>query len=123
MNKRSFAIFAVLLLALAIAVPVWALSRGGGEGSSPQKVAEADQGARELFAVNCGSCHALQRAGTDGVVGPDLDDLLGQGGVEGNEPRVLAAIENGVQGRMPAGILQGGQAEEVANFVARVAGQ
>jgi mono/diheme cytochrome c family protein len=123
MNKRTFAIFAVVLVALAVAVPLWVFDRGGSAGSSPTRVADSDQGARELFVTNCGSCHILQRAGTDGVVGPDLDVLLAQGGAEGNEPRVLTAIENGVQGRMPAGILTGGQAEEVANFVARVAGQ
>jgi hypothetical protein len=31
---------------------------------------------------------------------------------------VLAALENGVGGRMPAGILQGAQAKQVADFVA-----
>jgi mono/diheme cytochrome c family protein len=123
MNKRTFAVFAVVLVALAVAIPLWAFERGGSADSSSTKVAESDQGARELFVTNCGACHVLERAGTDGVVGPNLDDLLAQGGVEGNEPRVMNAIEQGVQGRMPAGILQGGQAEEVANFVARVAGQ
>jgi hypothetical protein len=36
---------------------------------------------------------------------------------------VLAAIENGVGGRMPKGILSGSQAETVADFVSQVAGQ
>ena len=26
--------------------------------------------------TNCGSCHTLYKAGTDGVVGPNLDELL-----------------------------------------------
>jgi hypothetical protein len=34
----------------------------------------------------------------------------------------MNAIENGVAGRMPAGILSGPQAEEVAKFVSEVAG-
>ena len=29
-----------------------------------------------MFATNCGTCHTLAAAGTDGVVGPDLDELL-----------------------------------------------
>jgi mono/diheme cytochrome c family protein len=56
-------------------------------------------------------------------VGPNLDDLLGQGTPEANLTRVQNAIENGFEGRMPAGILQGEDAETVADFVSRVAGQ
>jgi hypothetical protein len=42
--------------------------------------------------------------------------------------RVLNALENGVDstttpGRMPAGILNGQQAQEVAEFVAQTAGE
>lgn len=123
MSKRNFLFFALFAAAMVVAVPLWAIGQEGSASSSPNRVATADQPAKELFAANCGSCHTLERAGTHGVVGPDLDDLLGTGGPEANEPRVLNAIENGIQGRMPAGILQGGQAEQVAGFVARVAGQ
>jgi cytochrome c551/cytochrome c550 len=123
MNKRSFFFFALFFVAFAVAVPFWAISKEGDPDSSPAKVAASDETARALFATNCGSCHTLDRAGTDGVVGPNLDELLGAGTPEANEPRVMNAIDNGVEGRMPAGILQGEQAEEVANFVARVAGQ
>jgi hypothetical protein len=35
----------------------------------------------------------------------------------------MTAIEAGVAGAMPAGILEGSNAQTVANFVARVAGQ
>jgi mono/diheme cytochrome c family protein len=121
MTKRSFLFFALFFVAFAVAVPYWAISKEGDEDASPEKVAASDEGAKLVFATNCGSCHTLARAGTDGVVGPNLDDLLGD--VPGQQERVLAAIEIGVQGRMPAGILEGQQAEEVADFVARVAGQ
>jgi len=121
MTKRSFLFFALFFVAFAVAVPYWAISKEGDSDSSSEKVAASDDAAKEVFATNCGSCHTLARAGTDGVVGPNLDDLLGD--LPGQEDRVLTAIEMGVQGRMPAGILQGQQAEEVADFVARVAGQ
>ncbi len=123
MRKRTFLYFAAFFAVFAIALPVWAISKEGDADSSPEKVAASDQEAKELFATNCGACHTLARAGTFGVVGPNLDELLGDGTPEGNEPRVMSAIENGVAGRMPAGILQGVQAEEVSDFVARVAGQ
>lgn len=123
MSKRSFVTLAIFAVGLAVAIPLWASGKEGSLDASPEKVAASDQQAKEVFATNCGSCHTLARAGTDGVVGPNLDELLGAGTPEGNEPRVLTAIENGVSGRMPAGILQGDAAKQVANFVAREAGQ
>jgi cytochrome c oxidase subunit II len=33
------------------------------------------QGAEQVFASNCGSCHTLGKAGTSGTIGPPLDDL------------------------------------------------
>ncbi len=123
MKKSGVAIFVVVAIIFAVAIPYFAITGEGTEGSTEVKVAGSDESAKALFQTNCGSCHTLARAGTDGVVGPNLDELLGQGTPEGNEPRVLAAIENGINGRMPAGILAGAQAEEVAEFVAREAGQ
>jgi mono/diheme cytochrome c family protein len=122
MNKRAFFLFALFFAAFAILIPVWATSKEGSEAASPDKVAASDEYARDLFATNCGACHTLAHAGTDGIVGPNLDDLLGDGG-EANKGRVLTAINDGVEGRMPAGILRGTNAELVADFVARVAGQ
>ena len=128
MSKRTFVIFGIFAVLFGVLLPVWAISKEGGEGASPERVAASDQEAKTLFQQNCGSCHTLGRAGTDGIVGPDLDELLGQGAPEANRTRVLNAIENGFNtddfdGYMPAGIVQGEDAEEVADFVARVAGQ
>lgn len=132
MNKRTFLSFAALAALLAVLIPLWAFHRDGSQSSSPEKVAASDEAAKNLFQTNCGSCHALARAGADGVVGPDLDErLAGAAGpalnddaVGSSQDRVLNAIENGFGGgAMPAGILQGSEAEVVANFTARVAGR
>lgn len=123
MTKRSFLLFALFAVLFAIAIPLWAFNKEGDAANSPEKVAASDAYAKELFATNCGSCHTLAHAGTDGIVGPNLDDLLGGVPPESNVPRVMSAIENGVQGHMPAGILRGTNAELVAHFVANVAGQ
>ena len=127
MNKRVFLSFLLVAVLLAVIVPLWAFSR---DGSPQESTSESDETAQALFADNCGSCHTLDAAGTDGVVGPNLDDRLAPAGaaegeaVTGTESRVLSAIETGLgNGRMPAGILQGQQADQVANYVARVAGQ
>jgi mono/diheme cytochrome c family protein len=123
MSKRTFVIFGIFAVLFGVLLPLWAISKEGSEGASPEKVAASDEDAKLLFQTNCGSCHTLARAGTDGIVGPNLDDLLGQGTPEANYTRVLNAIKNGVEGRMPAGILQGEDAKTVADFVSRVAGQ
>ena len=132
MNKRIFISFGLLALLLVVVIPFWAFNKDGSNSSSPEKVAASDEGARALFQTNCGSCHTLARAGTDGVVGPNLDARLAPNAttaptpdqVAATESRVLTAIQQGVgNGAMPAGILESTNATEVANFVARVAGQ
>ncbi|MCB0874637.1 MAG: c-type cytochrome [Solirubrobacterales bacterium] len=131
MNKRAFIYFGLVALLLVIVIPLWAFNKDGSESSSPEKVAASDEAARQLFVTNCGTCHTLDRAGTHGVVGPNLDDRLAAAGpatdqaaVDATQQRVMTAIQQGVgNGAMPAGILEGSNAQTVANFVARVAGQ
>jgi mono/diheme cytochrome c family protein len=125
LNKSSIVIFGIFALIFVVAIPYIAISKEGEEDSGEVTVAAADEEAKELFQTNCGSCHTLAAAGTDGVVGPNLDELLGAGSTdpEANTGRVLTAIDEGVGGRMPAGILGGEQAEKVASFVSRSAGQ
>jgi cytochrome c6 len=71
-----------------------------------------------LFTQHCGSCHTLSGAGTSGTVGPNLDDLAP------SKEQVLAAIQNGGlgTGTMPANLVQGAEAEQVAEAVASSAG-
>jgi mono/diheme cytochrome c family protein len=127
MKRSTLWIFGIVAVLFAIVIPAWAISREGGEEAAPQHVPAELEGGKELFVTNCGSCHTLYKAGTDGVVGPDLDVLLAPPAPtppdpETIAPRVLDAVLNGREGRMPAGILTGPQAEEVSEFVAQVAG-
>jgi len=135
MSKRTFIWFGVLLLVLAVVIP-FAAFRAKGDGDSGEKQLPAGlENSKDLFVVNCGTCHALYSAGTDGNYGPDLDELLAPTGpsedeetVKNTKGRVLNAIEKGVDGstapgRMPGGILNEEQAEEVSEFVARTAGE
>jgi mono/diheme cytochrome c family protein len=125
-GRRSFPLAMLLIyLGLGIAVPAAVIaSRGeaeGGVGSLRTDAAnERIEQGKELFIATCKSCHNLDAVQARGVTGPDLDEL---GGLD--RARVLNAIENGGtgQGRMPAGLLQGDDAENVARYVARVAGQ
>jgi mono/diheme cytochrome c family protein len=88
---------------------------GGGGGGEASASAEGKQ----IFTQSCGTCHTLSDAGTNGTVGPNLDQLAP------DKARVLTAIENGGAGTgaMPANIVTGKEAEAVATYVASVAGK
>ena len=137
MSKKTFIVFGLLVVALVALIPWLAFRSDGDEATAASVPAGLEQG-KDLFDTNCGTCHALYAAGTDGNFGPDLDELLAPAGppegpdaqaaIETTEGRVLNAIDEGVDGsstlgRMPAGIISGEQAEEVAAFVAATAGQ
>jgi mono/diheme cytochrome c family protein len=127
MKRSTFVMFGIVVLLLGVGIPAWALSQEGSQ-SAAGEVASGLQGGKDLFVTNCGACHTLAEAGTDGVIGPDLDELLAPPSASAPDPatikpRVLSAINNGVGGRMPKGVVSGQQAEEVATFVGQVAGQ
>jgi mono/diheme cytochrome c family protein len=133
MSKRTFVISAILAVCLAVLIPLWAYLSDADEDRGARAVPASLEAGRQLFDVNCGTCHALYAAGTDGNFGPDLDNLLAPTGPPADESatkatkqRVLNAIDNGVDsstpGRMPAGIIVGDQAQQVAECVASEAG-
>jgi mono/diheme cytochrome c family protein len=132
MSKRPFIVFGLFAVLCILVIPIWALGKEGDENSGAVQVASDDQEAKSMFATNCGTCHTLAAAGTDGVVGPNLDQLLVPNGTnsaelyEGNATRVFQAIHCGVPpggSRMPRGILEEEEAREVAQFVSAYAGQ
>ena len=127
MNKGPFLIFGVFAAICVIVLPYLAIAGEGGKDAAPVAVESWDEDGKQLFVNNCGPCHTLAAAGTDGVVGPNLDDQLAAGGqasFESSYPRVLLAVTCGFgQGRMPAEILRGENAQEVSAFVGAYAGQ
>jgi cytochrome c553 len=125
-GKRTFPVLILILyVGLGIAVPAAVIaSRGESEGAvgklrTEQPTAREEEG-KELFIQTCKSCHTLDAVNAHGVTGPDLDDL---GGLD--RQRVLNAIRRGGtgQGRMPARLLEGEEAQDVAVYVSQVAGQ
>jgi mono/diheme cytochrome c family protein len=125
-GRRSFPLVIVLLyIGLGVAVPAAVIAsreeaEGGVGNLRTEAASERLQNGKELFIATCKSCHNLDAVQARGVTGPDLDEL---GGLD--RERVLNAIRNGGtgQGRMPAGLLQGEDAEDVALYVERVAGR
>jgi mono/diheme cytochrome c family protein len=102
-------------------------------GCDLQENADTDRG-EQLFTQKCGSCHALTGAGTNGAVGPNLDDAFAEARASGMdndtiEGVVQSQIENprpaspeDVEVYMPANLVTGEDAEAVARYVATVAG-
>ena len=122
--KRPIVMFCVLAVICLVVLPFWALQSKGGADASPESaVPKSDQQGLELFQINCGACHTLEAAGTDGRIGPNLDQALATGTrspdtVNANYKLVKTTVENGIGGRMPPGLVKGEQAKQVARFVA-----
>lgn len=114
-----------LAAAVALAAPL-ALS------ACSIKEREADQVAgKQAFVKKCGSCHLLNRAGTKGVVGPNLDEAFHQGLEDGlGDDNIRGIVRKqiaypsrpGVKGSglMPANLADGEEADDIADYVAAV---
>ena len=93
----------------------------GGVGAlkSEELTAQTERG-KDLFRQQCASCHTLAAVNARGVTGPNLDDIG-----EVTPKRILNAIKNGGTGqkRMPSGLLEGEEAQDVAKYVSEVAGR
>jgi mono/diheme cytochrome c family protein len=82
---------------------------------------------KQLFVQRCGACHSLARAGTRGTVGPDLDDSFAQSLDEGFGRSVVRGVVKeqilypSVSGEMPAKLVTGQGAVDVAAYVADAA--
>ena len=116
-------VVAIVVVGLGVAVPlaIALVNRDDHAKSAPGgvdlKASEAD--GRTVFAKYCATCHTLQAANAVGKVGPNLDVLRPPKGL------ILNAIKHGRargHGQMPAGLVDGEDAQDVAAFVAAVAG-
>jgi len=114
----------IVILTLGVAVP---LAIGVVNGNDHAKSAPggvdlnaAQTNGRAVFGKYCATCHTLKASNAVGKVGPNLDVLHPPKGL------VLDAIAKGRargQGQMPDQLLVGGDAQDVAAFVAATAGR
>ncbi len=120
-----------VLFGFGLAVPAIVLAFNGDHKASVAAggvhLNAGEQKGRELFERTCGVCHTLAATKSVGAVGPNLDIRVGAdiSTPAGRKALVLNAIEEGRArglGQMPALLYQGKEAEDVANFVAAVAG-
>jgi mono/diheme cytochrome c family protein len=79
---------------------------------------------KALFTQQCGSCHVLTRAGTQGQTGPDLDAAFRAALAEGMNRDTLEGIVHDqilnprANSKMPARLVEGEDAKDVAAYVA-----
>jgi sulfur oxidation c-type cytochrome SoxX len=75
------------------------------------------------FVEKCGSCHTLARAGTGGTTGPDLDTSFQTALADGFDRDTIKGIVHrqilhpNKEGVMPAGLVKGEDASDVAAYV------
>jgi plastocyanin len=118
------------LCAAGVALALALAAAGCGAGTANPKSADLVNG-KKLFIgkATCGSCHALQRAGTKGNQGPDLDAAFVNSRDNGFGDSVIAGvvldqIHHPRRGSiMPAGLVKGDDARDVAAYVGAVAGK
>jgi mono/diheme cytochrome c family protein len=121
----------------AIVLSSAALLIGGlTAGCDLQEDADLERG-RQLFQTNCGTSHTLAEAGTAANVGPDLDASFAAARETGmDQDTVEGVVQTQIENPreihpdnprydqlyMPANIVTGRDAEDVAAYVASVAG-
>jgi mono/diheme cytochrome c family protein len=116
----------VLLIGMIVAAALGLVACGYGEEKLSVSKDDPDYNGAVLFSTHCSGCHTLSAAGTQGsgnrgerTQGPNLNQR------EETYEDALFAIQNGgFSGAiMPQNIVVGKEAEEIARFVAKYAGE
>jgi cytochrome c553 len=123
-NRLFQASIVALYVAFGLVVPGLVLANKGEEAGGvgalrSEHMTASEQRGKDLFRQTCASCHSLAAVNARGITGPSLDGIG-----EVSPERIVNAIENGGtgQGLMPAGLLEGEEAQDVAEYVSKVAG-
>ena len=90
---------------------------GSGCGGSSSKSSGDPKKGRKIFKAQCGTCHTLEDAGTEGTAGPNLDDF----GDSLSEDVVANQVKNPTGG-MPDDLARGQEIDDVAAYVAQAVG-
>ena len=130
-GRRAVWLVVIIAFAFGLAIPALVLAHNGNDATSDASggvhLNAGEQKGRELFSHTCALCHTLQATNSVARIGPNLDIRVGDdiSTTAGRKALVLNAILEGRArglGQMPALLYQGKEAEDVANFVAAVAG-
>ena len=122
---RGFVYAGVVLAVVGVGLALPALLiEGNHRNASRSAVGGVDLSAnqakgRTLFARNCATCHTLRASNSAGKIGPNLDVLQPPAALVTNAIQLGRAQGNG---NMPALLLSGKDAQNVASYIAAVAG-
>lgn len=123
-NKLFIIAVAICIVGIGLAVPLWLVMAdhkdAPAEAAGGVKLTASQEEGRALFASNCATCHTLAASHAVGKTGPNLDVMRPPAALIYNAISVGRAQGNG---NMPAGLVTGQQAKDVASYVAAVAGQ
>ena len=122
---KVFAVgIAVCVVGIGLTVPLWLVIRDhqavAEEAPGGVRLTADQEEGRVLFAKNCATCHTLAASRAVGKTGPNLDVMRPPEALTYNAIIIGRARGNG---NMPAGLLSGQQAKDVASYVAAVAGR
>ena len=110
--------------AAVLALAATLLAAGCGTGGIA-KGGDQSRG-KTLFTQKCGGCHTLADAGTNGAVGPNLDDAFGSDRLQGYKDSTIEQVVRDqielAAGQMPPNLVKDADADAVAAYVAAVAG-
>lgn len=119
-SRRAVALVAILAVS--------AVAAGCGNNSKTDAVNGKTQ-----FIAKCGSCHTMARANTAGTIGPNLDDAFRRARLDGMDNTIegvaLAQIKHPSKKlspaslNMPADLVKGMNAADVAAYVGIAAGK
>ncbi len=126
-TRRGVGLGAAVVACAGLALVVTIIVSDAARGARVQpmhgqtiELTAAEANGREQFAANCSNCHTLHAVKAVGALGPNLDFLRPPAWV------VRRRIDEGSRastGVMPPKIVTGSDADDVAAFVARVAGR
>jgi cbb3-type cytochrome c oxidase subunit III len=83
---------------------------------------------KQLFTEKCASCHTLADAKSQGTIGPNLDDAFSSDKAQGFSEQTMADVVRGQiayadpEGPMTPNLVRGADADSVALYVAKCAG-
>jgi mono/diheme cytochrome c family protein len=116
--------FLLALVILGLGIPAAVIATVNARNDVPEanvsNLTKPEEHGRMLFGERCKNCHTLKAASAVAQVGPNLDDL------QPNKALVLNAINEGRaqgNGNMAAQLVEGEDAEDVAEFVAKAVGK